>query len=70
MSALMTKFGLDRLSPDERRQLADELLDSVADAPLSEAMKDYLDRRLEAIKGDPLAGSPYEEVLARLRGKR
>jgi putative addiction module component (TIGR02574 family) len=72
MAALMKELGLDKLTAAERMQLVDELLESVAESPppLSEAMKDYLDRRLEAIKHDPLAGTPYEEVMARLRGKR
>lgn len=75
MTSLMTTLGLDRLTAAERMQLADELLDSLGDhtpelSPLTDAQRDDLDRRLEAFKDDPLAGSPYEEVMARLRGKR
>ena len=72
MAALMTALGLEKLTTAERMQLADELLDSVPEStrpPLPESMKEYLDRRLEAIKEDPLSGSPYEEVMARLRRK-
>jgi len=73
MAALMTALGLEKLTAAERMQLADELLDSLpAQAelpPLTDAQRDDLDRRLEAFKDEPLAGSPWEEVYARLRGK-
>lgn len=74
MAAMMTTLGLDRLTPAERLQLADELLESLGgggeDVPMTEAQRADLDRRMEAFKDNPLAGEPWEEVYARLRGKR
>ncbi len=74
MAVLMTRLGLDKLTADERRQLAEELLESLPAQtelpPLTEAQKADLDRRLEAFKDAPLAGKPWEEVYARLRGKK
>lgn len=68
MSSLMTTLGLDRLSPDERRQLIKELLASLSDSPLplTEDQCRELDRRIAAADADPLASSPWEEVRARL----
>lgn len=74
MSVTMKSLGLDQLSPDERFQLAQELWESVADQldeiPLTEAQLQELDRRIKAHEKDPDVGSPWEEVLDRLRGSR
>ncbi|MBY0228445.1 MAG: addiction module protein [Gemmataceae bacterium] len=74
MAALMTTLGLEKRTIDERWRLVDELIDSVLGAveppPLTGAQRADLDRRLEAFKDDPLAGTPWEEVYARLKGKR
>ena len=70
MSSLMTKLGIDRLSEAERTQLLDELLDSFAGdrepPPMSEALKQELDRRIAYLDAHPEAGSPWEEVKARI----
>lgn len=74
MAALMTALGLEKLTTAERMQLAEELYDGLPDAaeppPLTDAQRADLERRLEAFKDDPLAGKPWEEVSARLKGKR
>ncbi len=71
MSLSIKSLGLDRLSRDERIQLAQELWESVASQPeeleLSEAQKQELDRRIDAYEKNPNTGTPWEEVLARLR---
>jgi putative addiction module component (TIGR02574 family) len=72
MSTSMNALGLDRLSPAERLLLVEELWDSIAATPeavtLTEAHERDLERRLEAYRDNPGAGSPWEEVKARLQG--
>lgn len=72
MATTMKSLGLERLSPTERILLAEELWNSVVDSgetpPLSEAHRQDLQRRLDAYQSDPKAGSPWEEVRARLMG--
>ena len=57
---------------EERLRLIEEVWDSLATAPeaakLTGAQEQDLQRRLEAYRADPKAGSPWEEVKARLRG--
>jgi putative addiction module component (TIGR02574 family) len=72
MSSTMSELGLDRLSLAERIELVGELWDSIAATPegvaLTEAQKQDLQRRLDAYRDNPQAGSPWEEVKARLQG--
>lgn len=74
MPTTMHELGLDRLSLDERLALADELYQSVVAEQghglLSEAHRADLQARLERFRDDPLAGSPWEEVKARLLASR
>lgn len=71
--SLMESLGIARLSVEDRLRLLDEIWKSIADAPeeavLSEAHKEDLRRRLDAYRDNPKAGSPWEEVKARLRGR-
>jgi putative addiction module component (TIGR02574 family) len=73
MSSLMKSLGIDRLSVAERLELLDEIWASILttseEVTLSDAHKEDLSRRLEAYRDDPTAGSPWEEVKARLRGE-
>jgi putative addiction module component (TIGR02574 family) len=70
----MKAFGLDKLSADERLSLLEEIWDSLVDAPeavpITDAQKGDLQRRLDAYKDNPKAGSPWEEVKARLQGRK
>ena len=72
MSSSIKSLGLDRLSLAERILLVEELGDSIAAHPevftLSEPHGHDLRRRLDAYRDDPKAGSPWEEVRARLMG--
>ena len=58
------------LSVAERIQLAEDIWDTIAkvsDAPkLTDAQRAELDRRLEAHRKNPEAGSPWEVVKARI----
>ena len=72
MPVSIKSLGLDRLSVAERILLVEELWDSITATPeevtLSETHRDDLQRRLDAYRDDPKAGSPWEEVRARLAG--
>ena len=58
---------------EDRLRLIEEVWDSLSDRAggniLSEAHKQDLQRRLDAYRDNPKAGSPWDEVSARLRGK-
>lgn len=73
MASSMKSLGLDRLSPAERILLAEELWNSLADdaeaVTLTDAQRQDLQRRLGAYRDDPKAGSPWEDVKARLRDR-
>ena len=73
MSPTMHALGIDRMSPDERLCLLEEIWDSLSpleQLEIPESHREELDRRLAAADADPSAGSPWEEVRARLRGGR
>jgi putative addiction module component (TIGR02574 family) len=56
----------------ERILLVEEIWDSITaeeEPPITEAQKQDLQRRLAAYELNPKAGSSWEEVKARLRGK-
>ena len=73
MSSELTSLGIDRLSVAERIQLVEDIWDSIAaetaEIPLTEAQRRDLERRLESHRSNPRAGSTWEEVQARLRGR-
>jgi putative addiction module component (TIGR02574 family) len=60
-----------RLSVADRLQLVEDLWDSIASIPeatvLTDAQREELDRRLDDYHKNPDAGSPWEEVKARIR---
>ncbi len=61
------------LPVSERLQLVEDIWNSIADAPealeLTEEDKRFIDQRLEARERDPGAGSPWEEVYARITSR-
>lgn len=73
MSRSLQELGIDRLSLDERLDLIAAIWDSIPDTlealPLPEWHRQELERRLAACEANPDAGSPWEEVKARLRGQ-
>ncbi len=76
MTPTLNDLGLDRLSVEDRIALAQALWDSVAQeveqAPLTQAQRQELERRLADSVARPGAVTPWEEVkaraLARARG--
>ena len=58
------------LPVEERLELVGDIWDSIAQVPgaveLNPAQRAELDRRLEAYRRDPKAGSPWAEVKARI----
>jgi putative addiction module component (TIGR02574 family) len=64
---------LFELSPDERIELGQELLDSAQAEelpPLTDEQKAEIDRRLEEHERDPSSAIPWEEVRAWLWSRR
>jgi putative addiction module component (TIGR02574 family) len=57
----------------QRILLVEEIWDSIADQeapiPLTEAQRQDLQRRIAAYEANPMAGSSWEEVKARLWGQ-
>jgi putative addiction module component (TIGR02574 family) len=70
MSSLMTALGIDRMSPDDRLQLVQEIWDSLVDEaealPLTEAQCLEVDRRWAAHLANPQAAIPCEQVVAEI----
>jgi len=58
------------LPVDERLKLVETIWESIAELPealqLTQAQEAELDRRLDAYRNDPTAGSPWPEVKARI----
>jgi putative addiction module component (TIGR02574 family) len=75
MPPALEALGLDRLTVAERIELVAAIWDSIAAdverAPLTDAQKQEVDRRLAAHRANPQAAIPWEQVeaeaLARLR---
>ncbi len=59
-----------RLPVPERIRIVEAIWDSIVDSPeavaLTDEQKAELDRRLEAIEGNPDLGSPWSDVRARI----
>jgi putative addiction module component (TIGR02574 family) len=69
MPPSMKDLGIDRLSVEDRLVLVQEIWDSVAAdverAPLTDAQRQELERRLADSLARPDAVTPWEEVKAR-----
>jgi putative addiction module component (TIGR02574 family) len=73
MSDRMMALGLDGLSRDELYELVQEIWDELhkdeETRPLTATEEALIDARLESAEANPEAGSPWEEVKARLLGR-
>jgi putative addiction module component (TIGR02574 family) len=69
MPPTLKEFGIDRLSANDRLTLAEAIWDSVVqeveEAPLTDAQRQELERRLADSIARPDAVTPWEEVKAR-----
>jgi len=69
----MATVDIASLTFEERLQLLDELWESLSrtpDAiPLTEPQRKELDRRLDELEREGPVGIPWDEVLARIRGR-
>jgi putative addiction module component (TIGR02574 family) len=71
MSPTIHDLGIDRMSAEDRLRLIEEIWDSLCppdQMEIPESHRQELDRRLARADAEPSAGSPWEEVRARLRG--
>jgi putative addiction module component (TIGR02574 family) len=72
----MAKLEIDinKLSPEERLDLIEELWDSLsadpANVPLTSAQTKELDRHLDEMGKDDALGMPWETVLAQIRDRK
>ena len=73
--SLMAEYGLDDLTPDLRKRLVHELVDSLVDVPpaenagFTEEWRAELQRRIENAKKHPELGMSWETVEAELRSR-
>ena len=61
-----------KLPAAERREIAQELLESLEESdlpPLTPEQMEEIDRRLEEHRRDPITAIPWEEVRDRLRAR-
>jgi putative addiction module component (TIGR02574 family) len=63
-------FDIEHLSPDERLDLIEKLWDSLSDddVPLTDAQRQELDHRLDALDREGPVGVPWEHVLRDMGG--
>jgi putative addiction module component (TIGR02574 family) len=72
----MAKLEIDinKLSPEERLDLIEELWDSLsvdpANIPLTDPQAKELDRRLDEMDQDSTLGIPWDTVLSRIRERK
>jgi putative addiction module component (TIGR02574 family) len=70
MTPTLEALGIDKLTVDQKIELAQAIWDSVAaeveKAPLTEAQKREIDRRLANHQANPAAARSWEDVEAEL----
>ena len=68
---MSVKVDIRTLTAEERLTLIGDIWDSLAptEVPVSQAQRDELDRRLDALEADPDPGIPWNEVLRKLRDR-
>lgn len=61
-------LDIDQLTPEERLELIERLWDSLSDAdvPLTDAQREELDHRLDALDREGPVGIPWEQVYEEL----
>lgn len=73
MPSLMHELGIDKITPEQRWQLLDELEESLTNGEstpsMTAAQRVELDRRIAAHEADPNRGSSWKQVRARTCGR-
>ena len=68
------EININKLSPEERLDLIEELWDSLSadpsKIPLTDAQAKELDRRMAEMDQDDTLGIPWETVLAQIRERK
>jgi putative addiction module component (TIGR02574 family) len=68
MSTTLEALGIDKMTSDEKIALIEEIWYSLEEeqqqAPITEAQKAELDRRLAAHQENPAAAIPWEQIKA------
>lgn len=68
-----TVVDIEKLNVEERLRLIEALWESLSSdpsrVPMTQAQKEELDRRLDAIDDGDDAGIPWNEVLERIRNR-
>ena len=64
-------FDISGLTPRERLELVEHLWDSLTpeDVPLTEALQEELQRRLDRLGREGVSGRTWDEVERRVRGR-
>ncbi len=74
MDPLSQPVDIGQLSLAERVLLVQQIWDSIAaeqaSLPVTRAQQEELDRRVEAYRQSPTEGASWEDVKARLQGKK
>lgn len=73
VSPNIQSLGIDQLSTEVRLRLMEEIWDSLSAEPLGEipeSHREELERRLAQRTANPQATAPWDEVQARLRGRK
>jgi putative addiction module component (TIGR02574 family) len=69
----MKDFGIDRLSPDEKVALALEIWESLESPPfppMTDELREELDRRESELKANPDIALTWNQIQARIQSKR
>ena len=67
----MSTIDIEKLSPEERLALLENLWDSLSPEaiPMTNAQTEELDRRLDELDREGPVGIPWNEVLDRIRNR-
>ncbi|QDU23323.1 addiction module protein [Urbifossiella limnaea] len=73
MSPSIYDLGIDKLSVPDRLRLIGEIWDTLeppAAVAETDELRDLIDARLDAADANPGVGSTWDEVKARIQGRR
>jgi len=69
MAPSLQELGIDALSPDDRLELAEAILESVEADEIDPALKAELERRMALADADPSRGASWDEVRRQARAR-